>query len=153
MDQPGAGPAPVERHLQRVEDEFGSHVIGHRPADDPPRERVLDGGEIEPALPGAQVGDVGHPQHVRCGGAKLAPDEVVGDADARHPDRRAVALARDQPGDLALTHEPLDALARDHDAVTHAQFGGHPARSVDPPVVGVDLLDALQQPRVGEVAI
>ena len=29
-DQPGRGPALRERHLQRVGDELGAHVIGHR---------------------------------------------------------------------------------------------------------------------------
>jgi hypothetical protein len=35
MDQSRLGPAVIERHLQRVEDELGAHVIGHRPAHDP----------------------------------------------------------------------------------------------------------------------
>ena len=50
-DQPGLGPALRERHLQRVGDELGAHVIGHRPADDPAAVDVLHGDEVQPALP------------------------------------------------------------------------------------------------------
>jgi hypothetical protein len=108
----------------------------------------LDSGEVEPALPGAQVGDVGDPEHVRGDGAKAALDEVIGDLDAGHPDRGAPSLSCDQPGDLGRPHEPLYALARHGDAVTESQLGLHPPRSVDLPVLSVDLLDALDQPRI-----
>jgi hypothetical protein len=40
-------------------------VLGHRPADDPAAVCVLHSSEVEPALPGPQVGDVGDPQNVR----------------------------------------------------------------------------------------
>jgi len=35
MDQAGLGPPASQGHLQGVDDDLGSHVIGHRPADDP----------------------------------------------------------------------------------------------------------------------
>src|SRR5215207_5261977 len=43
------------RGLQGVGDEFGAHVLGERPADHPSGEQVDDGGQIQPALTGAQV--------------------------------------------------------------------------------------------------
>jgi len=97
MDQPGVRQAAVKRHLERVDDELGAHVVGHAPPDDPPRVGVLDGGEVDPALPGPQVGDVRDPQDVGPVGPKASLDEVVGDADARDADRRAAALSSDQP--------------------------------------------------------
>jgi hypothetical protein len=51
MHETGPGAAAVKGHLERVDDELGAHVVGHRPADDPSREGVLDGGEVDPALP------------------------------------------------------------------------------------------------------
>jgi hypothetical protein len=48
-----------ERHLERVGNELCAHVVGHRPADDAAAVEVLPGDQVEPALPGAQVGDVG----------------------------------------------------------------------------------------------
>lgn len=74
MDEPLVGSAAMKGHLQRVDDELVAHVLGHRPADDHPRERVLDRGAAESALPGAPVGDVGAPQNVRSCGPELALD-------------------------------------------------------------------------------
>jgi len=97
MDKSGRWAPPVQAHLQRVNDELGAHVVGHRPTHDPAAVGVLDGGQVDPALPGPQVGDVGHPEHVRGCRAKASLDEVIGDADAGHADRGATALARHQP--------------------------------------------------------
>jgi hypothetical protein len=62
-------------------------------------------------------------------------------------------LRADQAGDLGLAHEPLHALARDHDAVAETQLGLDRARLADLAVIDVDLFDAIDQPRVGEVEI
>ena len=153
VNEAGLRPAAGEGHLERVDDELGAHVFGHAPADDATRVGVLDGGEIEPALPGPQVGDVGDPEDAGGLGAKAALDEIVGDANAGDADRRAPTLLGDQPGDPGLAHETLDALARDLDAVSHAQLGVDPGRPVDLAVRGPDLLDALRQPGVAERAI
>jgi hypothetical protein len=67
MHETRIGAPAVQAHLQRVDDELGAHVLGHRPADDHPGERVLNSGEVEPALPGPQVGQICDPQHVRGG--------------------------------------------------------------------------------------
>ena len=40
-------------------------VVGHRPAHDHPRVQVLDDGQVQPALPRRDVGDVRHPRLVR----------------------------------------------------------------------------------------
>ena len=116
-DQPGLRSALRERHLQGVGHELGAHVIGDRPADDPAAEDVLDGDEIQPPLPRAQVGDVGDPEPVGRGGEERAVDEVLADPDAGHADRRAAALAGPQAAEAGLAHEPLDALAPDPDTV------------------------------------
>jgi len=52
-----------------------------------------------------------------------ALDDVVGDADAGHPDRRLAALAGHQPRQARAGHEALHALARDLQALAQAQFG------------------------------
>jgi hypothetical protein len=147
-DQPRRRPALGERHLQRIADQLGAHVIGHAPADDPAAEDVLDGDEVQPALPRLEVRDVGDPQAVRRGGQEGAIDEVLADADAWHPDRRPAALSGHEPGQAGLAHEALDALFADANAVDHGQLGVDARRPVDLPVVFVDLTDALQQPLV-----
>ena len=64
-------------------------VLEDAPTDDPAAVGVLDGRQIQPAFPRAQVGDVRDPEHVLTLGSKVAFDEVVGDANARDADRGA----------------------------------------------------------------
>ncbi len=70
-------PAAQGGHVDRVGDELGAHVIGDRPADDPSGPGVDDDGEVDPALAGAVLGDVLHPQPVRAVGAELAMHQIV----------------------------------------------------------------------------
>jgi hypothetical protein len=83
VDHAGCGAAAGDGHLERVDDEFFAHVLGHAPADDRAAVGVLDGREIQPALPGPEVGDVRDPEDVGASRAKLALDEILGDPDAR----------------------------------------------------------------------
>jgi hypothetical protein len=75
------------------------------------------------------------------------------DADTRHANRGAAALAGDQPRQGRRAHEALHALSRDDDAVAEPQLGGHAPRSVHAAVLGVDGLDLLDQPRVGQLTV
>jgi hypothetical protein len=97
MYEAGLWPAASDGHLQRVGDELGAHVLGHRPPDDPSGVGVLDGGEVEPALPGSEIRDVGDPQHVRCVGPELPFNEVIGDTNPWDADRGAALLDRPAP--------------------------------------------------------
>jgi hypothetical protein len=121
VDQPGLRSPTVQRHLERVDDELGTQVVGHRPAHDQPGEQVLDVREVQESVPGRDVGDVGRPDQVRAIGAEV-PLEQIG----RH--------ARQNPGDTRGTHQPLYALATDADAVLEAQVGADPAT---PPAVAI----------------
>ena len=72
VHQPGLGAAAMDRHLQRVDDELGAHVLGQLPADDQPGAQVLHGDQVAAALPGLQVGQVRAPQHVGRVGPEAA---------------------------------------------------------------------------------
>jgi hypothetical protein len=61
MHEPARGLAAPDRHLQRLDDEFGAHVLGHRPADASSAEGVDDDGQVELALPRGDLGEIGHP--------------------------------------------------------------------------------------------
>jgi hypothetical protein len=50
-DEPRFWPAQIDRHLQRVADEIGTHVLCHGEADDAPGGEVDHGREVGPALP------------------------------------------------------------------------------------------------------
>jgi hypothetical protein len=136
-----------------VDDELGAHVMVHRPAHDPAAVDVLDGDEVQPPLPGPEVGDVGNPEHVRRLGPELPRDEVIRDPDAGNPDRRLALPAADQPRQAGLAHQPLDAFLADVGAVREPQLGVDAPRAVDATTIAVDLLDLLEQPGVAKRAI
>jgi hypothetical protein len=57
-DELGERSAAGDGHLEGVHHESALHVIGHRPADDPAAEQVLDHGQVQPSFPGRDVGDI-----------------------------------------------------------------------------------------------
>src|SRR4029079_17945088 len=75
------------RHRHRVGDQAGPHVVGHGVADDFPVEAVDDGGQVEPALPGRDVGDVAD---------ELAAGGVGGEVAAHQVGDRCRLLVRDR---------------------------------------------------------
>ncbi len=58
------GLSPPHCHQQRVEHEFSGQRRLHRPTDDLARVQVHDDGEVEPSLPGPNIGDVGDPDAI-----------------------------------------------------------------------------------------
>ena len=89
MHQTALGTSSLKCLLERVDDEIGTEVVLERPADNATAKAVHDYCEIQPALPGAQVGDVGDPKSVRGRGPEVALDEIVGDTHARNANGRA----------------------------------------------------------------
>ena len=70
------GAAPRQRHVQRIEDQLGTQMRGHRPADHPASEHIDHDGEEHEAGPGRHTGDVGDPQPVGGVGFEAMLDEV-----------------------------------------------------------------------------
>jgi hypothetical protein len=132
MDRPFRRPAPTNGHLERSDDELGAHVLGHRPADDPAAEEVLHRGQVQPALTGVDLLDVGRPHAVRSLGTELTADEVTEGLHALDTDRAALAAAA-LVGSLKARqrHEPRDALLTHADALA-AQHGVHPRAAIAP---------------------
>jgi len=151
--RPGVRTPARERHPERVDDQARAHVGGHRPADDQPRVGVLDGGEVQPPLAGAQIGDVSDPQHVRAIGAELPLDQIARGRDPRDPDRGAPPLAGPDAGDTSGFHQPRDPLAPHADVVLEPELGMDPRRAVHASALSMDLADPLGQPRVLQRAV
>jgi hypothetical protein len=63
-------------HPKGCERRFGAQMIAHRPADDPAAVEVHDGGQVEPALVGFDVGDVSKPDPVRGRCGKVAIEQI-----------------------------------------------------------------------------
>src|SRR5215207_5082324 len=102
-DHPGLGVAGGDRVGQRVSDQLGTEMLGQGEPDHPARGNVDHGGQIQPAVPGREVGDVATPAGIDRGGVdgNVAADQVragggcrVGDGRALEPARRAAT----QPG-------------------------------------------------------
>jgi len=75
---PSADPAGGERHRQRVNDQARLHIFGQRPADDFLAVAVDDRGQIEPTLPGRNVGDIANEFGAGRGGGEVTPDQIRG---------------------------------------------------------------------------
>ncbi len=68
--QTGWWPATPSRHGQRVLDQAGLHVRLQAPAHHVAAEQVDDGGQVQPAFVGLDVGDVATPELVGASGLK-----------------------------------------------------------------------------------
>lgn len=80
-DEPGSRSPPLGGHHQRSHTQFGAHMIAHRPADDLARGQIEDGGQVQPALAGRQVGDVGQPDCVWPRGREVLLQEIGRDRE------------------------------------------------------------------------
>ena len=58
MDEARSWAPPLDRHHERGDGEFGTHVFAHGPANHLAGEQVEDHGQVEPALAGRNVGDI-----------------------------------------------------------------------------------------------
>ena len=103
--------APPDCHQQRVGDELRRHLRLHRPADDPAREQINHGGDVQPAFRRPHIGEVGDPFAVRLIGRELPVERV-----RRHGCGRPLSLVlRQAPAARARAqrirpHEPLDPV-------------------------------------------
>src|SRR5579884_1479796 len=103
------------------------------PADDHPAVAVEDEGEVDEAVPGAQVGEIGDPLLVRPGRAEVTPREIAGPLERRLVgDRRPLLLATPHAFQALLAHQPGDAVAACLDAAA-VQLPPGLAHAIDAP--------------------
>ncbi len=140
--------APPEGHVQRVQDQFGAQVGGHRPADHPAAEGVQHHRHVQKPRPRPDIGDVSHPQLIGFGGVEVPIDQIRRHAGsallARGGLRRTPAAGA---GDAGLAHQPPDPLRPDPLAFL-AQLGVDARAPVHFVVAAPDLLDPLGQLRI-----
>ena len=109
--------APLEGHQQGVGDEFAVRGVAHRPADDASGPQVDDGGEMQPAFVGAELGDVGRPDLVGSRRREVPVDQIRR--------RRAVGAAAAPPSTRMHAHQAsMLASAERHDCGNSACRGG-----------------------------
>src|SRR6476469_7971479 len=136
---------PLDGHDQSADAQLGPEVVGHGPADDLARGHVLDRGQIQEALVGRDVGDVGQPDLVRPVRGEVPRQQVRGDRETMAAVRGSGCTAAAPAGrEPHLAHQPRDASARMPQPFP-AQLGVDAWRAVDPPAGGEDAADLLAQ--------
>src|SRR3954451_11364516 len=124
-------------------------MIRHRPADDPAAVEVHNGGQIEPALIGLDIGDVGEPDPVRRSGGEVAVDQVRSDREVvaavggPHP-----AWPRHDGPDTVMTHQSLDATAADP-AALRLQLDVDARTAIASAGIALDPSDVLDELAIG----
>jgi hypothetical protein len=76
VDQTRRRSTLTDRHVERVQDQLGAQVLSHGPAHNSQGEGVQDHREIQPALAGALLGDIGDPEPVGAGRLEVTLDEI-----------------------------------------------------------------------------
>jgi hypothetical protein len=93
-------------------------VIGHAPAHDLARGHGLDGGQVEEALAGRDVGEIGQPDRLGPLGREASPEQVRRDREVVPAGGRARRPpAPPAGGEPHLAHQPRDTPARTPPAV------------------------------------
>jgi hypothetical protein len=100
-------PRSDDRHHQRLGDELGPHMIGDRPVDDFPGERVDNRGNIAPALGRAHISDVAVPQFVGPPRGEVTPDKIGKRRRLGGLDRRDAPAPRMHADQAQLGHQRL----------------------------------------------
>ena len=126
------------------------HPIIDRVADDPVGAGILDRAQVELALGGRVLRDVGEPQLVRMSRGELPAHEVVVDRRARSLASPTVAVQH--RGDAVLAAQARHAVLARVDPAFGSELVGDEAVAEDR-VIGMDLTGSIDEVRVGPVPV
>ncbi len=145
MDEFGVRLSSGHGHGHCFDDQFTGLTVAHRPGDEPTATKVLHAGQEELALPGRELGDIGHPALIGPAGREVTLQEVTGRGHLQWA--TAPLPAGMDTHQVFLGHQPGHPLASDP--------GSHPSQlAMDPrcpigaPRTLVDLPDG-----VGQIAV
>ncbi len=115
-EEPGRGPAALQRHLERIEGERPLEGVPHGPAHDFPRGEIEQDREIEPSLARPEIGDVADSRAI---GRRIRARRELPVEGIRRGRGGGIAHRGDAPAPHAFGPEPVlphhlfDALATD----------------------------------------
>ena len=118
MDQAAVslGSPSVQCLLQGIEDEVRAHRVADLPTDDAACEHVDDEGDVQPTLPGRDVGEVRDPELVRPLRLELPVDAIQRARRLGVADRRSHDLAAHHAAQPSSTHQSLARASSDREA-------------------------------------
>jgi len=145
VDQPWRRPLPLDGHGEGLQGNLGVQGLAHRPTNDFAGMQVQNGGEVQPAFAGRDVGQIRQPDLAGACGDKIASqsigrDRVIVPAVSGSSAPRQGGKAT-KPG---TAHQPLDPAAANAAAAV-TQRGMDPRRAVGPAAFGMHPADLLQQ--------
>ena len=135
----------TDGHVEGVQDQLGAQVLSHRPAHNSPGEGVQDHRQVQPALTGVLLGDVGHPQPVWRWRQEVPFDEVRCGCSGRVAACGAVPPAAVDALQAVVTHQPGDPFAADMDVQAQPELGVDARRAVGGAAARVDLADLIAE--------
>jgi hypothetical protein len=141
MDEAWQRSSARQRQLQRRGGKVSPQMIGDCPADDLVGEGIEDDRQVQPALPGADVRDVGHPDLVWRHRTELSLHQVL-HLRRRIWNRCASKSSGAPANQLGPTNQTSDTFSRDASAAL-AQLGTHTRRTVRAAAVIVDVFDLI----------
>ena len=125
-------------------------MVGHTPADDTSRVGVDDHRQVQEALPGREIGDVGAPERVWLAGGELALHEVVAELGLFVASGRAHPSMPTHATQVRTAHQARHSLATTVHAVFIAELGVDPRDAIRAATARMDLLDPGGELRVGD---
>jgi hypothetical protein len=145
VDQPGLRSPTLQGHDQGIDAQPRPQVIRHRPADDLTGRQILNHSQVEPALVGGKVADVGQPDRVRPVGGEVPVEQVRRDREVVSAVRRPRRPPAAPPCLQAhLAHQPRDAPAGVV-VPPAAELGVDPRSTVDAAPGGEHMADMAAQ--------
>lgn len=152
MDQhTSLGPALPDRHQQGIKHDLPGQRWLHRPPDYPTGMEIHHHRQIQPTLPGPDIGDVRDPSLVRPGHGELAV-ETIGRQNRWSSDHTTRCLVAPQGLDFILTHDPSHAMPATSLAGL-SEVRKHPRRTVHAGAGRIRLSDQGKQTSILESAI
>jgi hypothetical protein len=140
-----------DRGGERVGDELGTHVVGHRVTEQTPRADVDHRCEVQPPLTGPDVSDVLAPRPVRRARRERPADQIGDHVPVKARDRGADPAPDTAARHAVAPHEAPDPLDVHHDPVV-AEFSVHAGHAVVAVRGGEDLTHQRNQVGFGELA-
>ena len=109
-------PSDRDGHVQRPQGKILLHAVADGPANDAPREKVNDHGQIDPTFPCPDISDVARPLLVRPARGKVLLQEIRRDVEGVIAVGGALELSAADDLDAILAHKSPDTALADADA-------------------------------------